>query len=52
MCGVLRWAKVVMSVFTAGSEKWLQFSTQENESTPDCEEEDARVVMDRFSGNR
>jgi len=50
-CGVLRWTKMVLSLFTTGSEKWLQFSTQENESPPDCKEENAGSLMGRFWGN-
>ena len=48
VCGVLRWTEMVVPLFTAGSEKRLQFSTQENESSPDCQEEKTGGVMDRF----
>ena len=43
---------MVLSVFAAGAEKRLQFSTRENEGAPDCQEENAGSVMDKFRGNK
>jgi len=39
---------MVVSFFTANSEKWLLFSTEENESSLDGEEEKVWCVMDKF----
>jgi len=45
---MFRWTKVVLPFFTAGSEKWLQFSTEEDEGAPNCKEENASGVVDRL----
>jgi len=49
-CGMCRWPKMVLWILTTCSKKWLQFPTQENESTPDCKEGNTRHIMDGFWG--